>query len=571
MERIKREYRLGSKDYPVQYKKEEQKSLLNPIEVVSDGLAEVNNGFIQSTGYVRGKRGWRLLDDGTAEFQNVKIGQRIITADSTKDLNAILADLEREGGGIIQLKAGTYNIGSTVNIPSFVEIRGENKYTTILNFGGTSANVTIAGANAYTTGTVSITSGTTVTGSGTSWLTNAVAGQQIFLDNRWYLIANVASNTSITLAESYGGAPLSGATYRIATVKRDIELSELTITGSTSTGLAISDLRNIIIEDVLCYGNGAGGASFTNVSEIRTSRLFGTGNTTYGVKFNKCSIGDVADTLADGNTTNGMTIDDVKYILFPGGSISGNTADGINITTGQNLLFFGLTIATNGGQGVEMVSGNNIIVFEGCAISANTSDGLKLTATSDGCILNGNSYSYNGGYGLNISASTCDDNIVTASYFSTNTSGAISDSGTGTIKEANSPASLNAGTNKVAGSILYSSANTERTSSATSYTSIKSFTVGMGGQYRIKFDLRIQIGGIGDTAYGRIYKNGVALGTEQTDTSGTYSTKTEDLATFSPGDVIALYVKTSNAGNLCVVKNFQLYVSQYDGISATTD
>lgn len=431
-------------EYKIEYAPEAKVEVISPIKNPVDGIAEVSDGNMQSEGYVRNKRGWRLSGDGTAEFKNLKIGQRIITADSSQDIVSILQELSNEGGGVIQLKAGTYNIESQINIPSFVEIRGENKYTTILNFGATANNVNIAGSGIYTTGTVSITSGTTVTGSGTAWLTNAAAGQQIFLDNRWYLIGGVASDTSIVLAESYGGAPLSGATYRIATIKRDIELSEITIAASTATGLAISDCRNIIIEDVLCYANGAGGASLTNVSEIRTSRLFATGNTTYGIKFNKCAIGDVTDTLADGNTTNGITIDDVKYILFPGGSVSGNTEDGINVTTGQNLLFLGLTIGANGSQGMELVSGNNVIVVQDTAFTGNVSDGIKLTATADASLLTSNSYVLNGGYGINIVASTCDDNVITSSYFAGNVSGSINDSGTGTIKEANSPATLNA-------------------------------------------------------------------------------------------------------------------------------
>jgi hypothetical protein len=49
----------------------------------------------------------------------------------------------------------------------------------------------------------------------------------------------------------------------------------------------------------------------------------------------------------------------------------------------------------------------------------------------------------------------------------------------------------------------------------------------LGGQQRFLFDLKTAGGGA--TAYGKIYRNGVALGTQQTDVTGGYVTKSEDI------------------------------------------
>lgn len=72
----------------------------------------------------------------------------------------------------------------------------------------------------YTTGTVSVTDGSaTVTGSGTSWstVTNAEVGEYIKLpDGKWYKIASIASNTSLTIELTYYGDTASGQTYIIS-------------------------------------------------------------------------------------------------------------------------------------------------------------------------------------------------------------------------------------------------------------------------------------------------------------------------------------------------------------------
>lgn len=55
---------------------------------------------------------------------------------------------------------------------------------------------------------------------------------------------------------------------------------------------------------------------------------------------------------------------------------------------------------------------------------------------------------------------------------------------------------------------------------------------------RIKFDMKADLG-VG-TAYGKIYKNGGAVGTERTTTSGSYVTFTEDIS-FAQGDTLELW------------------------------
>jgi hypothetical protein len=88
------------------------------------------------------------------------------------------------------------------------------------------------------------------------------------------------------------------------------------------------------------------------------------------------------------------------------------------------------------------------------------------------------------------------------------------------------------------------------------YTKLKEIQIATGGTIRISFDL--QTNGGSYTAYGRIYKNGVAVGTQRSTTSTTYVTFSEDLAGFSAGDLVQLYGKQQSASYICFVRNFRL-------------
>ena len=74
---------------------------------------------------------------------------------------------------------------------------------------------------------------------------------------------------------------------------------------------------------------------------------------------------------------------------------------------------------------------------------------------------------------------------------------------------------------------------------------------------------------VGWTAWGRIYKNGVAFGTEHSDGSGNYVTKTQDL-TFATGDTIQLYIKVQTPEDV-FVKNFKALIQSIRGLNISID
>lgn len=121
-----------------------------------------------------------------------------------------------------------------------------------------------------------------------------------------------------------------------------------------------------------------------------------------------------------------------------------------------------------------------------------------------------------------------------------------------------------------AGTDLIASADTERSDGSGSYTKVKEIRMGARnlGTVTVKFDLKTS--NPVDPANGRIYKNGVAVGTERTNTDGVYTTFTENI-TFTNGDLIQLYLnKPSTTGN-STARNFRIYANIYEVTTVITD
>jgi hypothetical protein len=107
--------------------------------------------------------------------------------------------------------------------------------------------------------------------------------------------------------------------------------------------------------------------------------------------------------------------------------------------------------------------------------------------------------------------------------------------------------------------------------SSTSVTYEKKRTVtfanGISGTLRIEFYLRVTVND-GTWAYGRIYKNGVALGTEQSTQSDVDVLMTEDInvGVLAPGDTLELWIHTSNAADAALAQLLKIY---YDNAADT--
>ncbi len=99
---------------------------------------------------------------------------------------------------------------------------------------------------------------------------------------------------------------------------------------------------------------------------------------------------------------------------------------------------------------------------------------------------------------------------------------------------------------------------TEQTLAATDYTKYKETRLDSipPATIRIKFDLKS--GTPAQNAYGKLYRNGTAIGTEQSEATGAWVTFSEDISGFKPGDLLQLWTKKAGSGS-CQYRNFRLY------------
>lgn len=109
------------------------------------------------------------------------------------------------------------------------------------------------------------------------------------------------------------------------------------------------------------------------------------------------------------------------------------------------------------------------------------------------------------------------------------------------------------------GSTLRYSSDAETNTAEVDYTLLKEISLtGEIYQATVKFDIKSGGGG----GYGRVYKNDVAIGTEQSTSSTSYVTKSENITLSAMvGDKIQLYVH-SGGGYQAYIQNFRIYYSQ---------
>jgi hypothetical protein len=115
-------------------------------------------------------------------------------------------------------------------------------------------------------------------------------------------------------------------------------------------------------------------------------------------------------------------------------------------------------------------------------------------------------------------------------------------------------------TTTIASDTLQFSNNPEKYTDSTGYAKKKEIKLNAGmSTIRIKFSLLNDLGG-SYTSYGKIYLNGVAIGTERSTHSTTYVEYSEDLAiNVKVGDLLQIYCKTSSASSGVYVCNFRIY------------
>ena len=120
-----------------------------------------------------------------------------------------------------------------------------------------------------------------------------------------------------------------------------------------------------------------------------------------------------------------------------------------------------------------------------------------------------------------------------------------------------------------AGDYFIVGSNSEKTTAATSYTKVKEIVVTRTGTLRVSFAL--VSGSTGINAYGRVYRNGVAVGTARNTTSTNPQTYSEDISGWGPNDLCQIYAYTQSFHYPATVTNFRLYTGAPERECVTLD
>ena len=477
---------LGIDDNP--QSNQSQQTTSSNISEGPDGTV-MEGGSLKSPNYNPNTSGWIIKADGSVEFGSGKFRGDItankITAAGTSvvvspgdSIQDAIDEVNTAGGGEVLLESGTHTLSDDLTMYSYIRLAGVSSENSIIDCNSGAYSILIKGSNAYTTGTISINNGsTTVTGSGTTF-TSAMVGRDIKIKGLWFPIAAVTDSTHLTIGLNYIGPNLSGESYTIASVVEDVYLNNFTIKDSTTSAIEIQYANEIFAGD-LSIQTSAIGIDMDDVSQVN-----------YDITdFIACDVGTTIDNadycvfnengVQITSTGNGWTFNNCTNIVVNDNFITGCAGDGVSISNSTEMGFKMTTISYNGGQGVELVSGNDNIVFQNCGLVSNTSDGIKLTASSDNCHIGGGFFNSNGGYGINIADSSCDDNDIRGNRYDSNTSGKYNDSGTDTLTDAFEYS---------AGSKVIAEANTERNTSNDTYTKLKDIAVVRTGTITVDFE-----------------------------------------------------------------------------------
>ena len=211
----------------------------------------------------------------------------------------------------------------------------------------------------YRTGTIAVTNGsTTVVGTGTSWIANSAVGEGLLApDGRIYEIANIASNTSLTLGQAYLGATQSSQTYVIVPTQSYIR----------DLAAQAADLVNNYSDFYNTIGAGKFPDGELTAPAVKFSDDLDTGF--YRSASNEVTFvaGGVAQFKY--NTSGLQFTGNLDSPIFTGNvTFASGTANGVTYLNGSKVLTSGSTLTYNG-TSLSSSIGGLILTNAGSSIS----------------------------------------------------------------------------------------------------------------------------------------------------------------------------------------------------------
>ena len=367
---------------------------------------------------------------------------------TTDDTRAIQAALDfasnTTGGSKVYFPPGTYKITSTLSIDTAMMLCGD-------------ACAAILSCN-FATGDVLYVDGSTMAGPNGFVMDGLQIQSSVTRTNNYLLnlyAVNWAHVLNCRFLSGYYGIGVTGAATNGLRIKNTIILysvnTAILISGQTSTqGCIDGVIKDVLIGSASSGSQSSNGIYISSAGDLTLDHVStiwaGNGlNVTAGNGQVVQSL-NVSNSYFDSGTGYGVSIatsgtGEARLVNIHNSWAASNDLSGIVINAANNseVNLFNCNVSNNGSEGLELANSRNVTV-NGGTYAGNTSDGISVAANVSEFKIQGanigasGAFSGNGGYGVNIASGTSNNYLIKDNYFDTNTSGAISDGGTGTAK-----------------------------------------------------------------------------------------------------------------------------------------
>ena len=374
----------------------------------------------------------------------------------TDDTAAIQAAIDSLGavGGMVQVPPGTYKVSSTLNISSYIYLKGSGAVASSILTNNSTGNVV------YING-VSITPGCTVENLFFNSSVTRTAGS--------YIVSNSSNGTFIKNCKMYSafdGISITGTSAQCIkiedcqidnTVNYGINITAFNNTSPNTSGIVVSYISRVLVTGAITPNNCEAGIRIVSAGDL----------TLYGVSTFFCKKGlhicpTGTNTIQALNVTDSFfdTGDEFGVAVTPETTASVRLANFTNVWCASNKMsgallggtgqiittnWLNCTMAVNIGQGLWIAStlAKNTSVIggvyaqnsgSGLAIVSGVSNFKIIGATIGRTDSNGYAFGPNAGYGVNVIAGASNNYIISNNIFTENTTGQLFDGGTGVDK-----------------------------------------------------------------------------------------------------------------------------------------
>jgi len=480
--------------------------------VVSPNGSVINLGSLQSTNFKVGTTGWKLGADGIIRAVGVILS----------------GDIKATTG-----KIGAFTINATSIYTGTEDHSGYTANAGDLTIYSDGTDASIHAKNFYIDASGNITgTGVTLTGALTTGAGSAIDGQYI---GALSIVAGSIANNTIT----------SGQIAALTITASEIANNTITagqITASTITTSEISGTAGIVGGQIANLTIAAGNITNLTITAAQIANATITGGKVVQNTITGGATGNIALTsIVAGNIAAAtITGTQIAATTIAAGNIAANTITADQIATGT------ITATQITGTSLSAIYADLGTITAG-----------NITLDSSGFIKGGQT-AYNTGTGFFLGYDTDAYKFSvgdpSGKYLAWDGSGDFIVNGIALAEDVES----------AAGDLLVVSSDSATSTFSQSYVKLKEISIAKKGSLRIKFNL-YYTPTVGYAVYGRIYKNGVAVGTERSNSSASPGIQySEDIDDFEKGDLVQIYAHTSSIYTQSGVNNFRIYSDAYE-------